>query len=353
MRTKITSDASLTGTFRDGRTKAEKAYIKDTGKLVYEKGDLECYDMLIIPEASNVLTSVEGEKEVLQIQNTILQAMDKGGIITKKKADSPPIEFFTGITFVMTSRETRELRDDPEILLKNGLAQRTLLLIRNLSDDEYKKNTRIFIDLIGKEDVGNIEFGDELPIHDFFKKLNTYASAHDIHYIDEEGKKTIAECFNDLYATGEYIKSDVHKRIYYTFVARYLDILTRLGLICAYLRCIENPEEVEEVTKIDIKRGYAIIKQVIEDLLPWFEENRTLEKETKAKDSKSESMARKIMDIWNSKNPSNRMVYCSTFINSAAKEMGVSPPTIYRYIKKMKFEYIGSPGDNNRQMMLK
>jgi len=338
-RTKITSDASLTGTFSEKRKKgsAEREFIP---------GDLQTADILIVTEATSIFNVYKKfDKNVGDIITTLLQATDNTGLITKKLGTTGCIRFKSDCSLVLLSRDTSEFQD-PEILLLSGLAARSLLHIRELNEKEIENNAKKVIENINKITVDEKKLDIiTMKMYDFIKFVRNY----DIFDFDDESKTLLDACVKYLFNRSKNISSEI-KKIYYSFIPRYTSKLLTLSLHYAYLRRDKNNLKI---IREDVLNAMKVILMTIDSIEEFIEENIKLQEISQKKESSRIRNEIAFISAWKKSFPSNPFLKPSELYTVLAKEMGKSKAMIKKYCEMFvdRIEDNGEVPNSPRRMI--
>ncbi len=249
LRTKITSDAALTGTYNP------------KGKWVV--GDLWKYNVLIVTEASNLFNRKQNSEDKA-IVNTLLQAMDATGVITKKRAAYEDKEYRTDTSVLLTTRGVREMMD-PEIMLVSGLVPRMIFLRKQLTVEEMQENIKKSISLLGKPPSTEARRVAEL-----FAKFILFVQEHHVdEQLSPEIRARIGKCAEEFEALSKESKREMKDR-YTEILSRQSKRVAIIALHNAYLR--QDPQHLE-ITQEDLNKGCKFIKGSLRHILVWLDEN--------------------------------------------------------------------------------
>lgn len=144
------TDAALIGTIRttdDGTPVIHKGLLSGQTRTWNEsKGgeDQTNVDILLVSEASKVLNPKPGPNDV-GIMNSLQIAMNTVGtsdnMVTKKLAEGPSVSYPTDVTLFLTTFLPISFGD---VVLKRGLFQRTLMVVKESNHDERVRITEEF-----------------------------------------------------------------------------------------------------------------------------------------------------------------------------------------------------------------
>ena len=318
--------------------------------MVWEPGDLENHNSVTIGESSGFMASNKINPENLEIQNILLQAMDKGGQITKKKADCREHQFNTLTGFVFASRETKEMRK-PEILLSSGFIHRTIPIIRQLDIPTIRQNAKQIIEKIQNEE--NTDFFGEDFLAQWFANFAEFASKHDINTFDKEAIDILKSCQEEMFSVIE----DMHitfRSEAEALVSAYTQHLITLAHHYAYLRMDENRLSV---IREDVQRAFKLLRQSLDLLLIWLERNEILSNEASKYGNRIRDLTKLIIESYHKANPGNEWIYSAKFGGILVKELKKSQSTIYSYLANPEiaslFEFNEEkPGSAKRKMRL-
>jgi len=150
----VITDAGLIGTVRINKKREED--------IIY--GDLYNYDLLLVPEANQIFKKRQYKEEILDIlQNaldtTVITETDLigkrkissfGGRIDKKLASEKEISYTTNISFMFFTYFLEEFR---QVLLEQGIFQRTIVYIENFDAEKRALLNDIIVDNLEVKDL--------------------------------------------------------------------------------------------------------------------------------------------------------------------------------------------------------
>jgi hypothetical protein len=271
IRTKLTSDASIVGTWR-GLNADEKRKLKDgefvdglDNGQVWVPGDLQVADMLFLGEASNILCDDVKNRDLREIQNSLLEAMNDGGLISKKKAESSEKTYYCHSNILLFSRPTSEMIKNPEVLIASGMMRRCIPIFKDKSRSERLEDISKFHEILTNGN-GSVNYTFT------FRQIEKYIRA--IHHFTST--KKIIEIESDAIKFSEtFIKNLFHEsknKFFEDYVCgSILNYVWVLGSCFCAIRCSTEEDTDPKIKLVDIMRSCKFINLYVDGTLRFLE----------------------------------------------------------------------------------
>ncbi len=271
IRTKLTSDASIIGTWRP-LNNIEKQKLKEgehvegyEGGQVWVKGDLEVSDMLFLGEASNILCEDVKNRDLREIQNSLLEAMSDGGLISKKKAESVEKRYNCSSNILLFSRPTSEMMKNPEILIASGMMRRCVPIFKDKSREERLEDISKFHEIL-MQGNGSVNYSFTFKqIEKYIRAIHIYSLNNKIREIDKEAvefsEKFIKNLFNE--SKNKFFEDYVCGSI--------LNYVWVLGSCFGVIRGATEEDNEPKIKLIDIMRACKFINLYVDGTLRFLE----------------------------------------------------------------------------------
>ncbi len=280
------TDAALIGTI----------HTTDNGEPVIHKGllsgqtlrwneaqggeDVLNVDILLVSEASKVLNPKPGPNDI-GIMNSLQIAMNTVGtsdnLVTKKLAKGPSVSYPTDVTLFLTTFLPVSFGD---VVLKRGLFQRTLMVVKEANHEERVKISqeffRSFYIKTGEEfyhnpvtkEAGNKSTDDIVDmVAKVIKDANRWARDQEWITVSEGAAKRLSklvERFQDqVKSLSPFLQAKIHE-----FVARLAGHLVKLA---AHVAILNHRSVVEEEHVIALEKLHA--PERFEDLITYLSNN--------------------------------------------------------------------------------
>ena len=255
------TDAALIGTIHttdDGEPIIHKGLLSgQTREWVESKGgeDPLNIDILLVSEASKVLNPKPGPNDA-GIMNSLQIAMNTVGtsdnLVTKKLAKGPSVSYPTDVTLFFTTFPPVSFAD---VVLKRGLFQRTLMVVKESNHDErvkvteeffrsfYAKQEELYHNPLTRE-VSN-KSTDEIVdmVVNVVKAANRWARDVEEIVVSKEAAERLSKLVfrfqSQVKNLSPFLQAKIHE-----FVARLAGHLVKLSAHVAILNCSPTVEEV-------------------------------------------------------------------------------------------------------------
>ncbi len=271
IRTKLTSDASIVGTWR-ALTSDEKKKLKEgefvegfSNGMVWVKGDLQVSDMLFLGEASSILCDDVKNRDLREIQNSLLEAMNDGGLISKKKAESSEMTYNCQSNILLFSRPTNEMLKNPEILVASGMMRRCVPIFKDKSRSERLEDISKFHELLlnGNTSV-NYQFTFN-QIEKYIRAIHHFTSTNKIKEIEKEAVE-----FSESFVKNLFNESK--NKFFEDYVCgSILNYVWVLGSCFCAIRCSTEDDKEPKIKLIDIMRGCKFVNMYMDGALRFLE----------------------------------------------------------------------------------
>lgn len=279
------TDAALIGTIRttdDGEPIIHKGLLSgETREWNQSKGgeDNISVDILLVSEASKVLNPKPGPNDV-GIMNSLQIAMNTYGtsdnMVTKKLAEGPSLTYPTDVTLFFTTFLPVSFAD---VVLKRGLFQRTLMVVKESNHEERVKVTQEFFrsfyarsdDLYHNpvtREVANKSTPEivDMIVHTL-KEANRWAKDIEEIEISEAAsvrlEKLVTHFQDQVKGLSPFLQAKIHE-----FVARLAGHLVKLA---AHVAILNKSKVVEEDHIIALEKLHAPAR--FEDLITYLSNN--------------------------------------------------------------------------------
>lgn len=271
IRTKLTSDASIVGTWR-GLSADEKKKVKDgefvdglEGGMVWVPGDLQVSDMLFLGEASNILCDDVKNRDLREIQNSLLEAMNEGGLISKKKAESVEKTYNCNSNILLFSRPTSEMVKNPEILIASGMMRRCVPIFKDKSREERMEDINKFHELLENGNC-NINYTFTFKqIEKYIRVIHQFCATEKIKEIDLDAIKFSEKFVKNLF-------SESKNKFFEDYVCgSILNYVWVLGSCFCVIRCSTEDDKEIRIKLIDIMRACKFVNLYIDGTLKFLE----------------------------------------------------------------------------------
>jgi hypothetical protein len=230
-----TTDAGLVGTVTHNKNKKDK----ERNHTIVE-GALFDRNILVFNEGESLLRSgADFNKNIYQI---LQNACDDPGIVSKRMAFAP-IEYETQTALIITSYFEENFNHS---LLKKGLLQRVLLIVKNFSEEQIKKINVFLADSTTKETE---DFDVPQELVEFFGELSQIEGTI---FSELEASKHFIQRFEEIF---ESKLTKIHadkKELLYSFLTRWNKAVFKFAAIIAVLngRSKINSQDVDEAFAI-------------------------------------------------------------------------------------------------------
>ncbi len=292
------TDAALIGTIRttdDGEPIIHKGLLSgQTTEWNQSKGgeDQINVDILLVSEASKVLNPKPGPNDV-GIMNSLQIAMNTVGtsdnMVTKKLAEGPSLTYQTDVTLMFTTFIPVSFSD---VVLKRGLFQRTLMVVKESNHDErvkikdeffksfYAKEEELYHNPVTKE-VGNKSTEEIVDmVVKVIKEANRWAETVQEITVSKEAAERLSKLVQRLQdqvkGLSPFLQAKTHE-----FVARLAGHFVKLA---AHVAILNQSEVVHEEHVIALEKLHA--PQRFEDLITYLSNNVEEPKEFTARVNK-------------------------------------------------------------------
>lgn len=279
------TDAALIGTIRttdDGEPVVHKGLLSGyTHEWLEDKQAMEPrpIDILYVSEASKVLEPRPGPSDAL-IMNSLQIAMNPYGtpdnLVTKKLAEGPSVSYGTDVTLFLTTFLPVSFAD---VVLKRGLFQRTLMIVKQSHHKERVEVTKEFFrsfymessDVYHNPITGEVGDKSTDDIIDMVVKVIREADrwakgVESISISDDAAKrleKLVVKFHDQVQGLSPFLQAKIHE-----FIARLAGHLVKLA---AHVAILNKSEIVEEDHVIAIEHLHA--PQRFEDLITYLSNN--------------------------------------------------------------------------------
>lgn len=279
------TDAALIGTIRttdSGDPVIHKGLLSgQTREWIESKGGEEQtnIDILLVSEASKILNPKPGPNDA-GIMNSLQIAMNTVGtsdnMVTKKLAEGPSVSYPTDVTLFFTTFLPVSFAD---VVLKRGLFQRTLMVVKESNHDErvrindeffksfYAKKDELYHNPVSKE-VAN-KTTDEINdmVAKVIKDANRWAREQEVIEVSKEAAERLSNLVkrfqSQVKSLSPFLQAKIHE-----FVARLAGHLVKLAAHVAILNQsnIVLPEHVVALEKLHAPQRF-------EDLITYLSNN--------------------------------------------------------------------------------
>lgn len=292
------TDAALIGTIRT----------TDSGEPIIHKGllsgqtrqwdegkggeDVVNVDILLVSEASKVLNPKPGPNDV-GIMNSLQIAMNTVGtsdnMVTKKLAEGPSVSYPTDVTLFFTTFLPVAFAD---VVLKRGLFQRTLMVVKESNHDErvritkeffksfYSKPDELYHNPVSRE-VSNKTTDDIIDmVVATVKSANRWAKTVEEIKISEAASirldNLVHRFQSEVKGMSPFLQAKIHE-----FVTRLAGHLVKLA---AHVAILNHSDVVEEEHVVALEKLHA--PQRFEELITYLSNNVEEPKEFTARMNK-------------------------------------------------------------------
>ncbi len=279
------TDAALIGTIRttdDGEPIIHKGLLSGQTRQWDEgKGgeDIVNIDILLVSEASKILNPKPGPNDA-GIMNSLQIAMNTVGtsdnMVTKKLAEGPSVSYGTDVTLFFTTFLPVAFAD---VVLKRGLFQRTLMVVKESNHDErvrinheffksfYAKPDELYHNPVTREVANKVT--DEIVdmVVQTIKSANRWAKSVEEIKVSKEASERLDNLVlkfqNQIKGLSPFLQAKIHE-----FVTRLAGHLVKLAAHVAIL----NHSEIVQAEHVDALENLHA-PQRFEDLITYLSNN--------------------------------------------------------------------------------
>ena len=275
------TDAALVGTWTEDPDAED-----GEDNLILEEGIIQISDVIHFDEASTLFVETAHTKKAVTFLEKSLNPIGSAqSEIVKKLARGPPIQFFSDLSLYLTSYIPEGLGEE---FMNKGLMQRVLILPKRLTYANRVENIRADADRLGKKTVVPEDYDE---IMEWFSNLGQTEDARlirdeKIDWIWDDVRDYIKNRNVRLLTLTQNLDSGVQS-VANSMIARYVNFMYVMATHCASI------ELRTRITKEDVDYSYALVRDILEYVLPFLEMDAGIAK----KGGKEERLAKELRKL--------------------------------------------------------